>query len=287
MAAHKTSAVVCVVLTMFLSAVGTTAASDMAFYVGAWNVDGWYDASQFDDVEFIIENAGDRFRDIQRFDDGQFTDMEAWAVDNMADSELDIIWLNGCTPSVMYPFPNLEPDGSLAETWLDNGNMIINVGDWFGYVSFECGARCAENGGMGAANILNLSSGIIVSADGTQLSRTPAGEEYIPSLDSDVATDRPVSITAVADPWEVAEAFATDTGDADGSRADPIVIHNTDTGGYVAFINQKAGGASAWIDRGAAVSEFVVNWVTRNADGYLDIHAYGKTAMLWGDIKIR
>jgi hypothetical protein len=230
MAAHKKPAGVCVVLTMLLMVVGSAAASDIAFYVGAWNFDGWYDVSQFDDVQFIIGNAGASFRDIQQFDDDQFNDFESWASTNMDDSEVDVIWLNGCTPSVLYPFPHLEPDGSLAETWLDNGNMIINVGDWFGYVSYECGARCAENGPNGAANILNLPASIVVSADGTQLSRTAAGEEYMPTLDDDVATDRPIGLAAVTDPWEVAEVFASDTGDGDAARADPVVIHNVDTG---------------------------------------------------------
>jgi len=32
----------------------TAMASDIAFYVGQWNTDGWYDASQFDDVDTII-----------------------------------------------------------------------------------------------------------------------------------------------------------------------------------------------------------------------------------------
>ncbi len=287
MATHKKPAGVCVVLAMFLMAVGTAAAADTAFYVGAWNVDGWYDESQYDDVDFIIENAGDRFREIEQFDDGQYTDFESWASTHMDDAEVDVIWLNGCMPSVLYPYPNLEPDGSLAETWLDNGNMLINVGDWFGYVSYECGARCAENGPSGAANILNLSSAIIVSADGTQLERTDAGAEHMPSLDDDVATDRPISLSAIAEPWELAEAFATDTGDADGARADPVVIHNVDTGGYVAFINQKAGGSGAWIDRGAAVSEFLNNWVAQNVEGFMEVRAYGKAAMLWGDVKTR
>ena len=287
MAAHKKPAGVCVVLTMLLMVVGSAAASDIAFYVGAWNFDGWYDVSQFDDVQFIIGNAGASFRDIQQFDDDQFPGMESWVSDNTDDSELDVLWLNGCMPSVLYGFPNLDADGSLIETWLDDGNMIINVGDWFGYVSYECGGRCAENGATGAANILDLSSGIIVSADGTQIKRTAAGEQYMPVLDSDVTTDRPISIPAVVDPWEVAEAFASDSGDADGSRADPIVIHNTETGAYVAFINQKAGGLGSWIPRGTAVTEFINNWMTAKVDGFLDVHAHGKAAMLWASIKLR
>ena len=42
-------------------------ASDIAFYVGAYNP-GRYDASQFQDVDTIIAETGHLFRDIQRFD---------------------------------------------------------------------------------------------------------------------------------------------------------------------------------------------------------------------------
>jgi len=112
-------------------------ASDIAFYVGQWNADGWYDATQFDDVDTIIAQAGQLFNDIQQFDDDQFTEFGVWIDQNSDDGELDIIWLNGCLPSVFYANPNVNPDGSRAEDWLDNGNMIINIGDWFGYCTWE------------------------------------------------------------------------------------------------------------------------------------------------------
>jgi len=240
-------------------------ASDIAFYVGQWNTDGWYDASQFDDVETIIAETGHLFKDIQQFDDDQFDEFGAWVEERTNDGKMDIIWLNGCTPSVLYQFPNVNPDGSRAEEWLDGGNMIINVGDWFAYCSYEGGSRQADNGGTGAANILDLSSGIITSADNTQLKVTPTGKEYIPSLNDPAITYRPIVLSVVQAPWEVAAIFAS-TGGTDNAgaeaQADPVVIHNTETGGYVAFINQAAGGPSGWIDdRGLTCAEFIGNWV--------------------------
>jgi thioredoxin 1 len=51
------------------------------------------------------------------------------------------------------------------------------------------------------------------------------------------------------------------------AQADPVVLHNTDTGGYVAFINQADDGPGGWIDdRGLTCAEFIGNWV-RNAIG--------------------
>ncbi|MDI9430416.1 MAG: discoidin domain-containing protein, partial [Planctomycetota bacterium] len=246
-------------LCVIVLAYGVSAmAADIAFYVGAPNTDGWYTVDAMTtDVETIIAQTGNLFKDVKQFNDDQFPDFEAWVQANMDDGELDIIWLNGCMPSVLYPFPNLQPDGSLAEEWLNHGNMIINVGDWFGYVSYEGGVRNSENGGTGAANILNLASGIIVSADGTTLPVTDAGREYLPSLDDPAPTSRPIGLSAVAAPWEVAAVFAQN---AAGTQADPVVLHNTETGAYVAFINQ--GGTGSWLtDRGLTCSELISNWI--------------------------
>ena len=245
-------------LLLLVIALSTTAmGADIAFYVGGWNP-GWYDATQFDDVAIIIDEAGHNFKDIQEFDDSAngFAAFTAWIEENTDDGELDIIWLNGTMPSVLYQFPNVDPDGSPAETWLDNGNMLLNVGDWFGYMSYEGGSRSADNGGAGAANILDLAAGIFVGGPQGTMEITAAGTEYLPSLTA-VASDRPMVLSQVQAPWEVAEIFAQN---AAGSHADPIVIRNTETNGYLAIVNQNAGGG--WLtSRGLTCAELINNWV--------------------------
>ncbi len=262
-------------------------ASDIAFYVGNPNVDGWYiaDAMQ-EDVDTIINATGALFEDVQQFDDDALDELAAWAEARTNDDKFDIIWLNGCVPSTLYPFPNLEPDGSVIEEWLGGGNMIINVGDWFGYVSYEGGGRKTENGPSGAANILNLSSGIIFSADNTPMEVTDDGLQYIPSLGNSCISYRPISISAVVDPWEVAVILAI--GEMNDNAADPIVIHNTETGGYVAFVNQSAGsGPPGWLDdRGLSCAELIENWVAVVVG--LDSSAVepdGKLTATWGEVK--
>jgi len=233
-------------------------ASDIAFYVGQWNTDGWYDASQFNDVDTIIDLTGHMFGDIQQFDDNEFAEFGAWVDARTDDGVMDIIWLNGCLPSVLYPLQNASPDGSRAEEWLDGGNMIINVGDWFAFVSYETGSRVTpENTGTGAANILDLAASIIAGSGQGAMVVTPTGREYLPSLNQ-VTSGRPVSLSAVVAPWEVAAIFAQN---AAGTYADPVVLHNTATGGYLAIINQASTGN--WIaDRGLTCAEFIANWVS-------------------------
>ncbi|MHC4587006.1 MAG: hypothetical protein ACYS3N_20940, partial [Planctomycetota bacterium] len=268
----------------------TAMASDIAFYVGAWNTDGWYSAQQFTDVATIIAQTGALFNDIQQFDDTQAAAATAWIAANTNDGEMDIIWLNGCTPSVLYPYVNLQPDGSPAELWLDGGNMIINVGDWFAYVSYECGGRCAANGGAGAANILDLNAEIIQgNAEGAMVP-TAAGTTYLPSLNQ-VTSDRPMDLQYVVAPWEISEIFAQN---AAGTFADPIVIHNTATDGYLAIINQASTGN--WIsDRGLTCAEFIGNWAAdllgdnpypiapNPADGAIDVPLDANLGWVRGD----
>jgi len=262
-------------------------AADIAFYVGEPNVDGWYTAvAMREDVETIKDGTAGMFQVVSEFDDGQLDEFAEWAEARIDDGKLDIIWLNGCVPSTLYPFPNLEPDGSVIERWLDGGNMIINVGDWFGYVSYEGGGRKTENGPSGAANILDLSSAIIYSADNTGMTTTEAGEKYLPSIGGDCISYRPIALRQVADPWEVAEVFASITGDEDATGADPVVIHNTETDAYVAFINQSAGsGPPGWLDdRGQTCVEFIRNWVAVKI-GIISVESVGKLPMTWGEIR--
>lgn len=262
-------------------------ASDIAFYVGEPNVDGWYTAAaMLADVETIKNGVGSMFDVVSEFGDDKLDEFADWAEARMDDGKLDIIWLNGCVPSTLYPFPNQEPDGSVIERWLDGGNMIINVGDWFGYVSYEGGGRKTENGPSGAANILDLSTAIIYSADNTSMTTTDTGKKYLPSIGDSCISYRPISLTQVVDPWEVAAAFATINGEEDATGGDPVVIHNTETGAYVAFINQAAGsGPPGWLDdRGLTCVEFIKNWVAE-VIGIVAVEPTGKSSGTWGDIK--
>ena len=255
-------------------------ASDMALYTGHPNPEWYAEATMLEDVEKIIDGVKENFKEIKSFDDEALNDLKAWAEANMDDGELDIIWLNGCMPSVLYPNPNKEPDGSLAEEWLNHGNMFINVADWFGYCTYETGQRGIENGVAGAENILNL-PGIIRFGDNTNMKITDAGKKYLSSLGDSMVTDRPIVGGAVRTPWEVAEVF----GGAEAADMDPCAIHNTNTDGYVAFINQATVGNS--VDRAQVTIEFINNWVARKI-GFIPtkfVEPRGKLTVLWGAVK--
>jgi len=251
-------------------------AVDMALYVGHPNPDWYSEATMLKDGEKIVAAAKKNLKDVVAFDDKAAKDFQAWVEKNTKDGELDIIWLNGATPSVLYPNPNQKPDGSLIEEWLNNGNMVINVADWFAYCTYETGARGADNGAAGAENILAL-PGIIRSADNTVLSVTDAGKKYMPSLGASTISFRPVVGSAVKAPWEIAVIFAG----VEGGDMDPCVIHNTKTNGYMAFIRQAAFPAD--VNRAQNTIEFVNNWVSTIVK--FPVEQKGKLATVWGAIK--
>ena len=53
---------------------------------------------------------------------------------------------------------------------------------------------------------------MIVSADNTVLQVTPTGKKYLPSITGPVDSDRPIALSAVVAPWEVAAIFASTGG---------------------------------------------------------------------------
>ena len=258
-------------------------ASDIAFYVGAVPGGAYPEATMNKDVKKIIQDAGALFKDVQKFADDNLNGLGQWADANMGDGELDIIWINGSTPSTLYPLENKKPDGSRAEKWLDDGNMIINVADWFAWGNFEKGFK-VRNKEVAAANILDLPANIIVGADDTVMKVTNTGKKFIPSLGNQVGSNRPVNIEAIEEPWEAAAIFASVKGVDDqgaGGLADPIVLHNKDTDGYIAIVNQAWG--NNFIDRGAACTELIKNWLAEK--GLLAVQPMAKLSTIWGEIK--
>ena len=270
---------------IFVFALGAIAmATDLALYAGGWQQPVYVDQAELDaTVEKIINNTGQWFNDVQTFDDDHLVEFGEWADANTGDGELDIIWFNGWVPSPLYKQVNLEPDGSRAEEWLDNGNMFINVGDWFAFATWENGFKEA-NAGTGAANILDLPEDFIVGGGG-QLKVTPTGKKFMPSLGDTAGSDRYVNLNAIDDPWEVAAIFASVGGSDDPAaetKVDPVVIHNKDTDGYLAIINQGWAGNAE--DRGAACADFINNWVGEEME-MLSVEPAGKLSTTWGKIK--
>ena len=295
---YTKKALTCLTMTVVLVfAFGTMAiASDIAYYVGEFQGGTYDDETMAFDVETMMQETAGRFNDVQSFDDTDIDGLGAWAEANIGDGDLDIIWLNGQIPSSLYPTFNEQEDGSVAERWLDDGNMFINVADWFAWATHENGEK-ERNTHVAAGFILDQDHTIILGAADTVMSRTAAGREYMPSLDDNLLSNRPVYLEAFTPPWEVTEIFGVsasegvaDVGDVQdmvlpaGVLADPVVACNTETNGCLAIISQsKIANAG---DRGAMCSEFINNWVFAGGLS-TSVDPADKLSATWGEIKAR
>ena len=279
-------------------AFGTMAiASDIAFYVGTVQP-GLYDKKTMtNDVEKIIKDAGALFNDIQTFDDRDLDGLGRWADANMGDGHLDIIWLNGQMPSTLYPTGNKAPNGSRAEEWLDDGNIVIAVQDWFAWANYETGEK-QRNTHLAAGFIMDLSHDIILQAPDAPMHKTAAGRQYMPSVENGLLCNRPGYRGEVVDPW-IAVGFAAtegeqrvDAGDREGEMIpagdlmDPVVFCNTETSGCVATIsmNRPENIPQGVTYRGTIISEFINNWVFGGGHA-TSVEAADKLAVTWGSIK--
>ena len=64
---------------------------------------------------------------------------------------------------------------------------------------------------------------------------------------------------------------------------DPVVIHNTVTDGYIAFINQSI--VPHTVDRAQVTTEFINNWVSEKLPAATPVETRGKLAVTWGRLK--
>jgi hypothetical protein len=113
------------------------------------------------------------------------------------------------------------------------------VADWIYYMSYEGGARSADNGAAGAANVFDI-PGLSFGDRGTNYLPTAEGKKYIPSL-KPFKSSRPWHLEQFkGTPWELV-AFAVDQGDK--NSADPVVAVSTERGpdgnGMIAAMWQK------------------------------------------------
>ena len=281
-----------IALTFFMAIglVVTGFANDLAFYSGPTNP-GWISPNAVKKNVKVIMNdptINKTFNKIEDFGDGdevgKKSPLAKWTINHTGNGQQDVLVLAcGTTPSGLYPFPNLEPDGSAIEEFIETGNILINVADWIFYMSYEGGVRSPDNGPAGAANVFDI-PGLSFGSRANNMKPTAQGKKYIPSLKAFV-TDRP---------WHVEQFKGSDWdlvifAEADASNADPAVAISKKSGkdgtGIISAMWQKA--QPDWADgpdpRGIGVIEFMNNWLSENATFAVD--ARGKMATQWAAIK--
>jgi hypothetical protein len=186
-----------------------------------------------------------------------------WVLSRTKNDQVDIILMFGDFPDSIYPSGNQQLDDSLAELFLDDGNMFLNTGD---YIFWGQG----RNGEGGLMNMMDIST--TMWGENTPVQVTEAGERFTPSLQSFV-THRPFHLDDLdGTDWEAEVSFANNGVD----RADPLIVRNRNTGGRIGIVYQTGDGQ---MPRAQVISEIILNWLPTvlpplpwdvNSDGQVD-----------------
>ena len=193
--------------------------------------------------------------DVQLFTSNDQDALATWVSAHTGDGTPDLLVMFGIFPNSIYPAGNAQPDGSLAELFLDDGNVIINTGDYIFYVGSN-----GNNDAGGLTNMMDVPAAAMWGDDSGSTLFTPTadGRLYTPSLTT-LPTNRPWFPAQLAGTdWEVELILAQS---ADGATVHPAIMHNTVTGGRLGIFFQ-------WSDdnqlRGEVISEWINNWFLVN-----------------------
>ena len=231
----------------------------------------WGQAAGDREMGKIVDNVEGKVNDIKVFPAAEQDALATWVEDHTDNGSIDFLLLCGQFPDTIYQPGNAEADDSIAELFLEGGNIIGNTGDYMFYVVNSAGT----NGAGGLQAMMDI-PGTTMWDDNTPVEVTADGEKYLPTL-QDFQTDRPFHINELVDPWEAEVIFA-----GDEMRADQAVALDTDTGGRLVIFYQTASQDND--PRGEVISEFILNWMP-TVVGNVAVQPGGKSSALWGELK--
>jgi len=233
-------------LTSFLlvCALVGSASADIAISTQA----GWFSQEAADaEMQEIVDNV--TTVSVERFTADEQDALAVWVADHTGDGESDLLILCGQFPDTIYAPGNVQADDSLAELFLDDGNAIVNTGDYMFYVVNGGGTNATG----GLETMMDI-AGISMWDDNTPCVVTVEGQAVAPSL-QDFQTDRPFHLDELEGDWVPELILAQNDA---GTRADPVIVVNTATGGRLGIFYQTASQDDD--PRGEVISEWINNW---------------------------
>ena len=180
-----------------------------------------------------------------------------------SDGDVDVLILYGLIPATIYPPGNTMPDGSVAENWIEtrDGNTILNHADYFGYWSTgnvnKDGQVGVQNGDGTLQNLMDIPSiAIPVSGENISMFVATDGRALTPSL-VNFQSDRPFPLNQLQGDWFAEKIFASNTGDARATLADPIIVRDGDRG-RIAIVHQTLLENNP---KGEVAAEIIINYL--------------------------
>ncbi len=225
--------------------------SAMAIEIAISTQAGWFGQAAADrEMQEIVDNV--TAVSVEQFTGNDLDALADWIADHTGDGLSDLLIMCGNFPDTIYTSGNAQTDGSLAELFLDDGNCIVNTGDYMFYVGTG-----GNNDAGGLQNMMDI-AGITMWDDDTPCVVTADGQDLTPSL-LDLASDRPFHLDELEGDWEAELILAQNDA---GTRADPVIVHNIETGGRLGIFYQTASQDDD--PRGEVISEWINNWYIPN-----------------------
>lgn len=180
-----------------------------------------------------------------------------WMLQTTANGRVNVFISYGVIPDSIYPRGNSQPDGSIAENWIEtpDGDTILNQADYLGWNSTG-----GWNTRGGLQNLMDIPDIAFFAGEGSIMSVTPDGSTLTPSL-VNFESQRLFPLgklkEAGAGAWFAEKIFASDTGSDQAAYADPIIVRDGNRG-RLAIVHQTAFQDDP---KGEVAAEIIINYL--------------------------
>ena len=201
--------------------------------------------------------------------DGAF--VRDWMLQTTNDGSVNVIVLYGVLPGSVYA----AGDGSIAENWIEtmDGNTILNHAEYIGYyVDVGTGNRNWDTVGVhGLQNLMdnpNITSFIHGQGydDPLPMIVTSDGTAFTPSL-ANFGSYRPMSLNQLQGRWFAEKVFASDTGNAQATYADPVIVRDGNLGRLAILHSSNQPAESKSLPNGEVAAEIISNYLIQETTG--------------------
>ena len=185
-----------------------------------------------------------------------------WMLQTTSDGNVDVLILYGALPISIYPSFNSQPEGSVAEKWIEStdGNTILNHGDYFGFWGGghqeELGVQNDVKALQAIMDIPHITMWDFGLENNTLMVVTKDGKEMTPSL-TNFLSDRAFHLDELTGDWFAEKVLASDTGTAEATRADPVILRDGNRG-RIGIVYQTFNEVNP---KGEVVAELISNYL--------------------------
>ena len=199
-----------------------------------------------------------------------------WMLQTNNDGIVNVLILYGVIPTSIYPAGNIQPDGSVAENWIESsdGNTILNHADYLGWNTqadpfksnfppdqwHQTLLDVGTNKYGTLRNLMDLPN-ITFNTERNDVPMlvTEDGKALTPSLAA-FESDRSFPLDQFQGDWFAEKIFASNTGDARATLADPVIVRDGNRG-RLAIVHQ-----TAWEGhpKGEIAAEIIINYLLQD-----------------------